>query len=53
MSDGGRERSFLDEAFDSNGITPLGRQVDAFEWEFDELDGPTHGAALSSGTAAF
>ena len=46
------ERRFLDEAFDSNWIAPLGPQVDAFEAELSERVEGRHVAALSSGTAA-
>lgn len=46
------DREFLLEAFDSNWITPLGPQVDAFEREFAERVGAKHALALSSGTAA-
>jgi len=48
----GRERDLLLEAFDSNWITTLGPQVDAFEKEVCDKIGIKHAAALSSGTAA-
>ena len=48
----GKERSFIDEAFESNYIAPLGPQVDAFERAFSEYTGIKHCVALSSGTAA-
>ena len=48
---GGEELRFIQEAFDSNYIAPLGPQVDAFEKEFCEKTGITHAVALSSGTA--
>jgi pyridoxal phosphate-dependent aminotransferase EpsN len=48
----GRERELLLEALDSNWITTLGPQVDAFEREICEKIGVKHGAALGSGTAA-
>ncbi|MGH7688005.1 MAG: DegT/DnrJ/EryC1/StrS family aminotransferase [Gemmatimonadaceae bacterium] len=48
----GNERSFVDEAFASNWIAPLGPQVDAFEREFAAMVGSPHAVALSSGTAA-
>ena len=44
--------SFVQEAFESNYIAPLGPQVDAFEREFAEYVGIPHAVALSSGTAA-
>ena len=43
---------FVQEAFESNYIAPLGPQVDAFEREFAEYVGIKHCVALSSGTAA-
>lgn len=49
---GGEELRFIQEAFDSNYIAPLGPQVDAFEREFAEKVGISHAVALSSGTAA-
>ena len=43
---------FVQEAFESNYIAPLGPQVNAFEREFAEYVGIKHCVALSSGTAA-
>ena len=48
----GEEISFVQEAFESNYIAPLGPMVDAFEGEFAEVVGIRHCAAVSSGTAA-
>ena len=48
---GGEERRYLDEAFASNWIAPLGPQVDAFEEEFRASVGAGAALALSSGTA--
>ena len=48
----GYEQRYINEAFESNYIAPLGPQVDAFEKEFAEKTGTTHAVALSSGTAA-
>jgi dTDP-4-amino-4,6-dideoxygalactose transaminase len=48
----GDEIRFVEEAFDSNYIAPLGPQVDAFEREFSEYTGIRYCVALSSGTAA-
>jgi dTDP-4-amino-4,6-dideoxygalactose transaminase len=48
----GSERQFIQEAFESNYIAPLGPQVDAFEKEFCDYTGLRHAVALSSGTAA-
>jgi pyridoxal phosphate-dependent aminotransferase EpsN len=47
----GLERGFVDEAFDSNWIAPVGPQIDAFEREFAETVGSPYALALSSGTA--
>ena len=46
------EREALLGAFDSNWITPLGPEVDAFERELAARCGAESAAALSSGTAA-
>jgi dTDP-4-amino-4,6-dideoxygalactose transaminase len=48
----GAERAYVDQAFDSNWVAPLGPHVDAFEREFCEVLGTGHAAALNSGTAA-
>jgi len=48
----GLEQRFVEEAFASNYIAPLGPQVDAFEEEFAEMVGSRHAAAVSTGTAA-
>lgn len=49
---GDQELSFINQAFDTNWIAPLGPNVDAFERELAEKVGVGHAAALSSGTAA-
>jgi dTDP-4-amino-4,6-dideoxygalactose transaminase len=49
---GGHELSFVNKAFESNYIAPLGPMVDAFEKEFAEKVGISYALALSSGTAA-
>jgi dTDP-4-amino-4,6-dideoxygalactose transaminase len=49
---GGEELRFIQEAFESNYIAPLGPQVDAFEQEFAQKVGINHTVAVSSGTAA-
>src|SRR3954471_8551241 len=46
------ELAFVQEAFATNWIAPLGPHVDAFEKEFAAMVGSAHAAALSSGTAA-
>ena len=48
----GLEQQYVQEAFDSNWIAPLGPHVDAFEQEFAAKVGAKHALALSSGTAA-
>ena len=48
---GGEERRFVEEAFASNWIAPLGPQVEAFEEEFRTHVGAGAALALSSGTA--
>jgi dTDP-4-amino-4,6-dideoxygalactose transaminase len=49
---GSWEREFVDEAFKTNWIAPLGPNVDAFEREIADYVGVKHAAALISGTAA-
>ncbi len=49
---GDREREFVQEAFDTNWIAPVGPHVDAFEQEFCQVTGAGYAAAVSSGTAA-
>ena len=49
---GGEEVRFVGEAFESNYIAPLGRQVDLFEKEFSEYVGINYSVAVSSGTGA-
>jgi len=48
----GREMKYLEEAFQSNWIAPLGPHVDAFEKEICQYLGAPAAAALVSGTAA-
>ena len=48
----GEELHFVNEAFASNYIAPLGPMVDAFEKEFCERTGIPNAVAVSSGTAA-
>jgi dTDP-4-amino-4,6-dideoxygalactose transaminase len=52
MSDGGYEMQYIQEAFDSNWIAPLGNNVNEFEKELAAMVGVKAAAALSSGTAA-
>ncbi|MDR0890371.1 MAG: aminotransferase class I/II-fold pyridoxal phosphate-dependent enzyme [Oscillospiraceae bacterium] len=46
------EMHFVQEAFDTNWIAPLGKNVDSFESEIISYIGGGHAVALSSGTAA-
>lgn len=48
----GDEQKFIKEAFDTNWIAPLGKNVDEFEKETAAYIGCKSAAALSSGTAA-
>jgi len=52
MSDEGYEMQYIQEAFDTNWIAPLGKNVDEFEKELAAKVGIGHAAALASGTAA-
>lgn len=49
---GEEETAFVEDAFRSNWIAPLGPHVDGFESELAAYAGVGHAAALSSGTAA-
>ncbi len=52
MSEEGFEMEFINEAFATNWIAPLGENVNKFETELAEKVGSAYGAALSSGTSA-
>lgn len=52
MSDAGYEKQYIQEAFDTNWIAPLGKNVTEFEREMRELVGAKASVALSAGTAA-
>jgi len=52
MSDEGYEMQYIQEAFDTNWIAPLGENVNEFEKELAAMVGVKSAAALSSGTAA-
>ena len=50
---GGNEQKFVQEAFDTNWVAPLGPNVTGFENDLEAyLGGKVHVGALSSGTAA-
>lgn len=46
------EQQYVQEAFDTNWVAPLGPNVNAFEKEMADYTGCGHAAALSAGTAA-
>lgn len=48
----GEEQRFVQEAFDTNWVAPLGPHVNAFEEEMAAYVGTGYAAALSAGTAA-
>ncbi len=52
MSDEGYEQEYVKEAFDTNWIAPLGKNVDEFEKELSNYVGVKSAAATSAGTAA-
>ena len=49
---GGSEQSFVNQAFETNWVAPLGANVDGFESDISKYVGVAGAAALSSGTAA-
>lgn len=50
---GGSELQFIQEAFDTNWVAPLGPNVEGFEKDLEQyLNNNSHIAALSAGTAA-
>lgn len=48
----GLEQQYVNEAFETNWVAPLGRNVDYFEREISDYVGSKGAVALSSGTAA-
>ena len=52
MSDEGYEMEYVQEAFDTNWIAPLGKNVNEFENELAAKVGSGYAAALSAGTAS-
>lgn len=48
----GQEMKYIHEAFDTNWVAPLGKNVDEFEKELASYVGVSYAAALSAGTAA-
>jgi dTDP-4-amino-4,6-dideoxygalactose transaminase len=49
---GGQEIDFVQEAFDTNWIAPLGANVNGFEQDLQNYTGRKHAAVVTSGTAA-
>ena len=52
MSDEGYEMHYVQDAFDTNWVAPLGPNVNEFENELAAKVGSQHAAALTSGTGA-
>ena len=53
MSDAGIEQKYIQEAFDTNWVVPLGPNVNGFEKDLEEFSGQNKRVvALSAGTAA-
>ncbi len=52
MSEQGFEKEYVEEAFKSNWIAPLGPMIDNFEQSIINFTGSKYAVALSSGTAA-
>ena len=51
---GGNELQFIQNAFDTNWVVPLGPNVDAFERELEKFIGQNrYVVALSAGTVGF
>jgi dTDP-4-amino-4,6-dideoxygalactose transaminase len=46
------EQAYVNEAFATNWVAPVGPHIDAFEKEFSQAVGTKYAVALSSGTAA-
>ena len=49
---GGEEMKYIQEAFDTNWVAPLGKNVEMFEKEMCEYVGRHYAVALASGTSA-
>jgi len=48
----GNERKYVNEAFDSNWIAPVGPHINSFEEKISKISNDSHVAVLNSGTAA-
>jgi dTDP-4-amino-4,6-dideoxygalactose transaminase len=49
---GNHEMKYVQEAYSTNWVAPLGPNIDGFEMDIQRFTGSKHAAALSSGTAA-
>ncbi|WP_321317200.1 aminotransferase class I/II-fold pyridoxal phosphate-dependent enzyme [Labilibaculum sp.] len=49
---GGNEMKYVQEAYDTNWVAPLGPNVNGFEADLQNYTGTKHASALSAGTAA-
>ena len=49
---GGNEMKYVQEAYDTNWVAPLGPNVNGFEEDLQNYTGASHASALSAGTAA-
>ncbi len=49
---GGKEIEFVNEAFETNWVAPVGKNIDNFEQDLCNYVGVNHAVSLSSGTAA-
>ena len=49
---GGNEQHYIQEAFDTNWIAPIGPNIDLFEQSLEHYLGSGYVAAVNSGTAA-
>ncbi|MDE5417219.1 aminotransferase class I/II-fold pyridoxal phosphate-dependent enzyme [Labilibaculum sp. DW002] len=49
---GGNEMKYVQEAYDTNWVAPLGPNVNGFEEDLQNYTGAKHASALSAGTAA-
>jgi dTDP-4-amino-4,6-dideoxygalactose transaminase len=49
---GGKEKAFVDDAFETNWISPMGANVNGFEDDIAKLTGKPHVVVLNSATAA-
>ena len=48
----GNEQKYINEAFESNWVAPLGKNIDEFELQVAKYTGTKYAAALTTGTAA-